>query len=280
MKDFCKVFCLFTLVSLVSCTAISPIDNASVNTANGSAINAQATDLWYHDAKFDFGNYTYLVNNQWGSSSAKPGWWQAITREDNGSYSYKYEWWSANGQNDTVKGYPALVRGWHWGYYYGQGNGGLPKRIYENHSMMVSWKVTHQNWGPYESGNQSFDIWIGNIDEQNPANPNVEIMIWLNKKDQSPIGSYQNTVYIWGANWDRYSGTMNDGQGHSWQVISFLRQQNTWQYDNVNLSDFINYLWNNNLLDGRKYVCGIEAGHEIMQGKGYNHIDYYNLNIY
>lgn len=267
------------LLVMVSCS-LTPADNTpSVTNADYPALTAQATDKWGQGTGFDIGNSTYFMNNQWGSGAAKAGWWQAVTKEDNGCYSTKYNWWSANGQNDTVKGFPAMIRGWHWGYKYGQGNGGLPVRVYDNKTIKTSWKITHSNWGNYECYNTAFDIWLGANNETNPANPAVEIMIWLNRVNQYPIGNYQKTVWIWGANWDLYSGSANDGKGHSWQVYSFLRKQNSWQIDNVNISDFINNLWKSNLLDGRKYICGIEAGNEIMQGNGKFLYNYYSLSI-
>ena len=51
--------------------------------------------------------------------------------------------WNSLQNYQSVKAYPAIIRGWHFGYKYGQGAGGLPVRIYDRPSMMTSWSVTH-----------------------------------------------------------------------------------------------------------------------------------------
>ena len=50
--------------------------------------------------------------------------------------------------------------------------------------------------------------------------------------------------------------------------------------ENRDLYDFFEYLWGErNILDGRRYIMGIEAGFELMDGEGtYTH-EHYSLTV-
>ena len=59
------------------------------------------------------------------------------------------------------------------------------------------------------------------------------------------------------------------GEDKSAQVFSFVRQAGIMSVDNQNIYDFFTILWEQlNILDGRKYIVGIEAGTEILDGSG------------
>ena len=60
---------------------------------------------------------------------------------------------------------------------------------------------------------------------------------------------------------------MNDG---GWEVFSFVsKTKNRWCVDNRNLFDFFELLWQEkNLISGQRYILGIQAGNEIMEGAG------------
>jgi hypothetical protein len=188
-----------------------------------------------------------------------------------------YGWW---GQNGSVKGYPAIIAGWHWGYHYFQGAAGLPARVYNKPRITTSWHISHSSKVGYETLNTSYDIWLSPIDDPAPSYPGVEVMIWLNHVNQYPIGSPIDTMQAWGHSWAVWRGGMNDGQGHSWDVFSFVCQQNIWQIDSVDIGEFFNYLWaEKNWVDGRRYIIGIEAGNELLQGEGSFTHELYSVSV-
>ena len=205
---------------------------------------------------------TYLFNNMWGQDSANPGYYECIAYGSaNRTSTVKYSW---SGNPNAVKAYPAVVAGWSWGYRYGQGAGGLPVRVYENHTILTSFEVQHVTMGGTEAYDVSYDLWLGPNDEENPSSPAVEIMIWLTEENLQPLGSYQYSMSMWGTQWDFWSG-WNDG---GWTTFSFVRKSKTWSVTNQNISDFVNWLWTSNQLDGRKYLVGIQAGVELSEGEG------------
>lgn len=221
--------------------------------------NAQTCD---DNGLIDVGNNIYFLNNKWGYTAATEDSYECITETSNTYH------WTPKTQDGQVKGYAAYVKGWHYGvttgYRYGQGAGGLPARIYDRPSIMGTWRISHSRNEDREVLNTSWDIWLGHVDEPNPNTPGGEVMIWLNHAEQYALGSYRETVNIWGMNWDLFVGEASD-----WTCYSFVNQGNTWDVENVNLYDFFDYLWaQKNYIDGRRYIVGIEAGNEIMQGSG------------
>lgn len=216
-------------------------------------------------------NYAYFLNNQWGSGAAKPGYYQCLN-----GYTVSYSWWSANGQDDGVKAYPAIITGWHWGYVNGQGNANLPVLVSSQPTITVNWSVQHVNQGNWETYNTAFDIWLGANGETNPSQPTTEVMIWMNHLHQYPLGSYVETINMIGSQFDVYAYW---GGSPAWRVFSFIQKQNTWSFNNVNIYGFFQYLWQTKQwIDGQQYIVGIEAGNEILQGQGtFTHN--YNLQV-
>ena len=206
-------------------------------------------------------NFAYYLNNQWGSGAASQGYYQCLD-----GTTVSYSWWSADGQDDNVKAYPAIITGWHWGYMNGQGNAGLPVLLSSNPKIITNWSVQHVNTGNYETYNTAFDIWLGGVGETNPGQPNTEVMIWMNHVRQYPLGNYVETINMWGSQYDVYA---HFGGNPNWNVFTFINKQNTWNWSNQDIFQFFNYLWNSKKwISGGQYICGIEAGNEIIQGAG------------
>jgi hypothetical protein len=267
------------LLAAVSCSQ-GPDDLTGAGEENAVLDRGLVTGTsWNHNDYFSMGSDRYYLNNQWGiydTNREASGSWQKCYKNSSGKYSVEYNLWTANQANDIVLGYPSILNGWHYGQVNpSNGKCGFPVRIYDNKKIMTSWSVSHENWGNWECLNSAYDIWIGQVDKTNPSSPDTEVMIWLYRQNQSPIGSryYKNgkavSVYFWGATWDVYASWPGQSGNPGWTVFSFLRTSNTLSASNVNISDFIYWLWKTeNLLDGRKYIVGVEAGQEIIQGKG------------
>ena len=204
-------------------------------------------------------NFAYFLNNQWGSDDAKPGYYQCLD-----GLTVSYSWWSINKADYSIKSFPAIITGWHWGYFNGPGNGNLPVIINSRPTIMVNWTVQHMNTGTYEWYNTAFDIWLGNIDEPYPIDPAMEVMIWMNNVNQSPLGFYDETIAIWNTEFHVHVHSMP-----GLEIFFFIQVNDTWSFNNVNLFDIFDYLWNTkHWIDGRQYICGIEAGNEIVFGQG------------
>jgi hypothetical protein len=216
-----------------------------------------------------------VLNNQAGRTSAAPGWYQRIIKEDNGTVSFEYNW---GGNASTVKGYPAIVAGWHYGgpvgYLTATGSKSLPVRISAQKLFNSGISASHVNSNySYEKMSLSWNIWIAASDK--PSVPSKQIMIWVWRKNQVPIGSKVGTVSMWGTNWDLYSGKAPVSP--YWGVYTFVRQTTTLATSG-NLRDFVNYLWKTKgWLSSSQWIVGIECGTELIQGKGKWNISRYWL---
>jgi hypothetical protein len=229
-----------------------------------------------HGKSFSWNDFSVL-NNQWGRDYAKSGWYQRIVREENQTISFEYNWW---GSTSEVKGYPAIIAGWHYGdpggYMTQHQSKDLPVKISAERVFNTGINATHINRNNgYEKMNVSWDIWVAWSDR--PSVPGNEIMIWPWNKNQRPIGSKVETVSIWNTAWDLYSGWQTV-DSNRWCVFTFVRQSNTLNTSG-NLRDFINYIWKTKgWLKGDQWIVGIECGTEIMEGKGSWNISRYWLN--
>ena len=246
----------------------------------GVAVHPIEARMVYNDHGQDFyWNDFSILNNQWGRKFANSGWYQRIVQEDNNTISFEYNWW---GNTSKVKGYPAIIVGWHYGdpgnkYMTPYGFKNLPVKISDNQAFISGISASHLNFKNYEKMNISWDIWIAwsNL----PNAPGNEIMIWPWRNLQLPLGSEKGkveTVSIWGTKWDLYSGiaTNND---NSWYVFTFVKQTNTLDIKG-NLQEFINYIWKTKgWLSGEQWIVGIECGTEIIEGQGSWNINSYML---
>ena len=213
----------------------------------------------------------YVFNNGWSAASVSSltnaGQLENISAYETCtpgtiSWSTTYNW---TGANNTVKGYPAAVLGWHnygtKGWVNSSTVTGLPKAISALGSVKCSWAFDVSGGA---SQNISFDIWVHNGTCSSSAitgtsTPSDEIMIWLySSGGVVPIGGKTSTVNVSGSSWDLYSGS-----GNGFQVHSFVRPSSTSAVTNLDVLAFLN-----NLNLGSKCLSSIEAGTEVFTGSG------------
>jgi hypothetical protein len=221
-------------------------------------------------------NNLCVLNNQWGKEKAlNTDWYQRVVLEDDNTISFEYRW---DSRNYNIMGYPALIAGWHWGYKTPMGAFGLPSRVGDNPSYIVSANLSHKDDGNYpEYLNVSWDIWLGTSD--NPSSPSYEIMVWPWYTNQIPDGKLQGQITAWGAQWDVYrykAGT--DTGGPAWNSFAFLRKTPTLQPAG-NLGEFISYLRSRGWLQDNDRIVGIEFGTELGRGHGSFRINNYSLTV-
>ena len=236
---------------------------------------AQARTIYTnHDDKFMW-NSLCVINNQWGrENNLDPNWYQRVILEDDNTISIEYRW---DSRNYNIMGYPGIIAGWHWGYQTPIGAFGLPSRVSDNISYLVSADVSHTDEGTYpEFVNVAWDIWLAPSD--NPSVPNYEIMVWPWYVRQLPDGTLQDRITLWGAEWDVYRYLAGTGGGPAWNSFSFLRTTPTLQPAG-NLGEFISYLHSRGWLPDDERVVGIEFGTELGRGQGSFRINSYSLAV-
>ncbi len=215
-------------------------------------------------------NKYYLTNNTWGSDTAGSGWWQSIYYNSNTNMGFSWDWKYQNPYN--VKGYPSIVSGWQWTNGYTAGSG-FPTRIWDNKNINASVNYSISASGAY---NAAYDLWFHTTNNaQSNSTPSDEIMIWLNNTNAGPMGTYQETVWLAGAQWDLYKGMHSSG----WNVFSFVRKGNT-SSSSMNLRDFIHHIvYSKGWMSNSKYVSSVQFGTEVFTGSGNMHISNYSVNV-
>lgn len=119
--------------------------------------------------------------------------------------------------------------------------------------------------------NISFDFWLKqdpNSDDM-PKNGDIEVMIWMYRHLQKPIGVSERLAII-KSNSDRDSKTkweIYEGTGNVWETISFIIDNKSQKRHNVfhiNLKDFLNAVAavSHNKIS-ELYLMGIELGSEF-----------------
>jgi hypothetical protein len=246
----------------------------------------------------------YVLNNQWGanqpsgSECVKAGSYQRISvTEIEVVMDYSWENIKQKGCDAQVKGYPAIIAGWHYGetfpeypggYLTPMGIHGLPAQIKEKNQFPSGFLAFREGRGGIM--NLSWDIWIAS--DPQPQKPKAEVMIWPWYVNQQPItdgGGQLKTVTIGGIKWDLYRGKNPDG----WWVYTFRRRMNLlesllesgsanmlpWARVErmVNLGDFVQYLVQGKYLSEEDWIVGIEFGSEIIEGEGRWRISQYLL---
>jgi hypothetical protein len=167
--------------------------------------------------------------------------------------------------------YPSIVLGWHYGRYYGSYTAARP--FSQIASIPSSWTFTVPPSGRY---NASYDAWI-HPSNANPGDPTggVELMIWLNKRDTTPIGSSVGTVMIAGTSWDVWFGNNAGG----WTTVSYIRATNTSSVSNLDLYAFFGDAAQRGYTTAASYLLGIQAGFEIWQQNEAMTVNSYTISI-
>lgn len=212
------------------------------------------------------GTGKYWINsNVWGrpsddTSSQQCSWLKCLA-EANLAWGTSWNW---TGDGNSVKAYPSVVLGWHWGLRVV--NTGLPVLLSEKHAINTGWDFTVSQSGSLDV---SYDLWIHTIPHPDSSGtgangPSDEVMIWLYRAGSvMPAGSpVAQSVAIAGTTWDLWEGPI---QG--WTTHSFVRTTNT-ESATLNIGDFLDYLVTERGLDNSKYLTSIESGTEVFVGVG------------
>jgi xyloglucan-specific endo-beta-1,4-glucanase len=213
-----------------------------------------------------------VVNNLWGlknsTATGQQCFWSLCDNTTAVAWGTSWEW--SGGNTSSVLSYTAAMLGWHWSQIGAET--GLPVQVSENRNVTCTWSFAlslHKGVGH----NVAYDIWLGT--SAAPSNPSDEIMIWLSHVGVGPNGSAAGRPVIAGAGWTLYE---SDATSPPWHVHTFIRDDNV-NCATLNITDFINYLVQNQGLDPSKYLVGIEAGPETLNGQGQLDTQYYSCNV-
>ena len=200
----------------------------------------------------------YAFKNNW--SGREIGWQAGTQTTPQWTASFDFT-------TNSLYGYPASARGWHYGWNP-TGDDLFPKRIAAIGSLPCNF--SYACGGEDLHGDFAYDLFLRHDDRN--AEPQLEVMIW-GANNSTPIGKIiaTNILEADGTAFDLWAGT-NATAGY--YVYSFAPHQKVSQLAsggglNLNLMDFFSQLTGRDNFSPEMYLDVVEAGFEIVRGKGW-----------
>ena len=186
---------------------------------------------------------------------------------------------SFNFNSSNLYGYPAICRGWHYGWSP-TGDNLFPAQVSQLSSIPC--QFSYSSGGSNMKGDFAYDTFLRWDNAK--GNPQCEVMIW-GGHNSWPIGNNTgyNVLSHNNISYDIWEG-YNDAAGY--YVYSFVPNGSVkWPEGslptsgslNIDLKPFYQWLHNNRSGDGRfninMYLDVVECGFEVVQGNGWAYIN-------
>ena len=177
--------------------------------------------------------------------------------------------WTAsfNFATNGLYGYPASIRGWHYGWNPA-GDDLFPKQLSGTTGIPCSF--SYNSGGDDLCGDFACDMFLRH--DERKAAPQLEVMVWAGN-NSTPIGEIisTNIIKVEDVAFDLWAGT-NAPAGY--YVYSFAPHQKTAVLPtegslNVDMADFFRLLAGRDYFSKDMYLDVVEAGFEIVRGKGW-----------
>jgi len=177
--------------------------------------------------------------------------------------------WTAsfNFPTNGLYGYPASIRGWHYGWNP-SADDLFPKKLSDTTGVPCSF--SYNSGGNDLCGDFAYDMFLRRDDRK--AEPQLEVMVWAGN-NSTPLGELiaTNVTVADGVAFDLWAGT-NAPAGY--YVYSFMPRQKTAALPTegslgVDMMDFFRPLEGRPNFSMEMYLDVVEAGFEIVRGKGW-----------
>ncbi len=201
----------------------------------------------------------------------------------NGSNPQWYESFNVPGGN--LYGYPASIRGYHYGY--NPANDHLfPKEMSTISHIPAAF--SYASSGTTVSGDFTYDMFLRYDTDvtSGQSNPQLEVMVWAGNNSY-PIGSKIVSAVYKDENGVTYDLWFGDNSAAGYYVYTFIPQRSSVPSSvpakgssNVDLRGFFNQLKGRSQYSESMYLDVIEAGIEITKGDGSAQVTYFTVDAY
>jgi hypothetical protein len=233
-------------------TNVTPITDPNAMMMGGTVANYGSSQCGTN-AEINLGNKYTIRNNVYNASGGNECI-QALW--DNGDKAgFIINPVSLNVQSGGAPGsYPSIVTGWHYGTWHGGYT--AAKAVSAVTAVPTTWAFTVPSAGSYDV---SYDVWMNNTNA-NPSTPSggLELMVWLNQRDTTPIGTKGPTVMIGGQSWTVWYGPNSGG----WNTVSYVATSNLTSYTG-DLKPFFADSVTRGYINNSGYLLGVQAGFEV-----------------
>lgn len=158
--------------------------------------------------------------------------------------------------SDTPASYPAIVYGWHWGTFYGAY--AEARRVEDIDTIPSTWRFSVPSEARY---NASYDLWLHALPAPPDANGSLELMVWVDSHDASPIGEMVDLVELEGASWEVWRGQNTD---FGFATVTYRRTEGTTDVT-LDLLGFVQGALDVVEAPEDWYLLGVEAGFELWR---------------
>jgi hypothetical protein len=192
-----------------------------------------------------------------------------------GTGSYPEETISFNFSSQSLYGYPAICRGWHYGTSY-TGDNLFPLQLTQANNIPC--QFSYQSGGSGMQGDFAYDTFLRWDNAK--SSPQCEVMVWAGH-NSFPIGNCTgyNVLNINNISWDIWEG-YNSAAGY--EVYTFVPDGSVvWPVNSLPTSGSLNidlkpfYQWLNDNRGGNGYINNsmyldvVECGFEVVEGNGW-----------
>ncbi len=231
-----------------------------------SSRDLRLRDVWHfaapqktgHARAFNLFPPYYAFKNNW--SGREIGWHPSTADTPQWTASFEFA-------TNSLYGYPASARGWHYGWNP-TGDDLFPKKLSDIRSLPCNF--SYACGGEDLHGDFAYDLFLRHDDQKSA--PQLEVMVW-GANNSTPIGKIivTNILAADGVTFDLWAGT-NAAAGY--YVYSFAPHQ---KHDklagggglNLDLMDFFSQLKGRDFFSPDMQLDVVEAGFEIVRGKGW-----------
>ena len=177
--------------------------------------------------------------------------------------------WTAsfNFSTNGLYGYPASIRGWHYGWNP-LGDDLFPKKL--SNTTGIPCSFSYNSGGNDLCGDFAYDMFLRRDDRK--AEPQLEVMVWAGN-NSTPLGELiaTNITVADGVAFDLWAGT-NAPAGY--YVYSFMPRQKTAKLPTegsleVDMMQFFHLLAGRPNFSMEMYLDVVEAGFEVVRGNGW-----------
>ena len=224
----------------------------------GEAAASAAMQKGHHAKEFNLFPPYFAWNNNF--SHQEIGWQPGTSAAPQWTVNFSFA-------TNRLYGYPASIRGWHYGFNPANDNL-FPKKLSETTSIPCSF--SYNCGGEDLLGDFAYDLFLRHDDKK--AAPQLEVMVWAGNNSY-PIGKLiaTNIITTGEVAFDLWAGT-NSGAGY--YVYSFAPHQKTAALPaegslNVDMMEFLRLLEGHPYFSKEMYLDVVEAGFEIVRGKGW-----------
>ncbi len=193
-----------------------------------------------------------------------------------------YPQWSASFDftSKSLYGYPASIRGWHYGWNP-TGDTLFPKQLSATRSIPAAF--SYASGGRNMTGDFAYDLFLRYDDQK--STPQLEVMIWAGNNSY-PLGTplVPGAITENGVVYDLWGG-YNSGAGY--YVYTFLPQRTsvpaslpTSGSANVDIMHFLNALNGLSYYTASMYLDVVEGGCEIVEGAGWVSTTWFQVNAW